>query len=349
VKQNPTPRTRLFIRELVPDWHPTWEQGLWTVRITILVVVVLGVLTLISWPFGISLWEWVKILIVPVVIAAGGIWFNRQQQQRELEVEKQRTQDEALQAYLDQIGKLLLDKDEPLRQSGDNVVRMLARARTLTVLRRLAPGRKRSILDFLYEADLIKADLGDEESPPVIELGSPDSHYGAADLSRADLKGAFLRDADLSGRLGGHIGANLSGADLRGADLRGAIMTRATLRGADLRGAYLIGTEFTWANLQCAKLSGAYFEVSSEDITQLIAEIKAAGLPDETIEQDMGARLKLMDANLEWADLSEVRGITNEELEQQAASLEGATMPNGQKYEDWLKDREGREEVGETD
>jgi hypothetical protein len=32
--------------------------------------------------------------------------------------------------------------------------------------------------------------------------------------------------------------------------------------------------------------------------------------------------------------------ITNEELEQQAASLEGATVPDGQKYEDWLKDRE---------
>ena len=26
--------------------------------------------------------------------------------------------------------------------------------------------------------------------------------------------------------------------------------------------------------------------------------------------------------------------------EQRAASLEGATMPNGQKYEDWLKDKE---------
>jgi hypothetical protein len=30
-------------------------------------------------------------------------------------------------------------------------------------------------------------------------------------------------------------------------------------------------------------------------------------------------------------------------LEQQTKSLEGATMPHGQKYEDWLKDKEGRE------
>jgi hypothetical protein len=31
--------------------------------------------------------------------------------------------------------------------------------------------------------------------------------------------------------------------------------------------------------------------------------------------------------------------ITNEELEQQARSLEGAILPNGQKYEEWIKTR----------
>ena len=47
----------------------------------------------------------------------------------------------------------------------------------------------------------------------------------------------------------------------------------------------------------------------------------------------------LSDADLREANLSNAQGITNEELEQQALSLEGATMPNGQKYEDWLKSR----------
>jgi hypothetical protein len=36
--------------------------------------------------------------------------------------------------------------------------------------------------------------------------------------------------------------------------------------------------------------------------------------------------------------------FTSEELEQQAGSLEGATMPNGQKYEDWIEERGGRGE-----
>jgi hypothetical protein len=36
-------------------------------------------------------------------------------------------------------------------------------------------------------------------------------------------------------------------------------------------------------------------------------------------------------------------------IEKQAAFLAGATMPNGQKYEDWLKDRERRKEDGENE
>jgi hypothetical protein len=38
-------------------------------------------------------------------------------------------------------------------------------------------------------------------------------------------------------------------------------------------------------------------------------------------------------------DLRRIRGITAERLVQKAMSLEGATMPDGQKYEDWLKSR----------
>ena len=40
-----------------------------------------------------------------------------------------------------------------------------------------------------------------------------------------------------------------------------------------------------------------------------------------------------------WATLSGATGITNEKLEQNAYSLAGATMPHGQKYEDWPKSR----------
>ena len=62
-----------------------------------------------------------------------------------------------------------------------------------------------------------------------------------ANLTRADLRGAYLRDADLCD------------ADLRDADLRGAYLRNANLRDADLSGAYLRN-----ADLRDADLSGAY-------------------------------------------------------------------------------------------
>jgi uncharacterized protein YjbI with pentapeptide repeats len=171
------------------------------------------------------------------------------------EIADQRAQDDALQAYLNHIGELLLDKDRPLRQSKErDEVGTLARARTLTVLTRLGGERKGSIVRFLYESDLITKD------PLILDLRS-------ADLSCANLRGAQLSYAELKGA--DLIGANLSKAILSEVDLGGYADLRVDLSGADLSVAYLVGA----------------------------------------------------------------RGLNDEQLEQ-AASLEGATMPNGQKYED---------------
>jgi hypothetical protein len=112
-----------------------------------------------------TLRDWLQLLIVPFALVVIGFVFTVQQDARQQQIEaqraeaerelaKQRAQDEALQAYLDQMSELLLEKD--LRASDeDSEVRTLARARTLTVLGRLGPDRKIAILEFLYEASLI--------------------------------------------------------------------------------------------------------------------------------------------------------------------------------------------------
>jgi hypothetical protein len=116
------------------------------------------------------------LLIVPAALALGVYWLNRRQderdsqaqaaqRERELEVENQRAQDEALQAYLDQIGQLLLENNLRGSEKGSEV-RSLARARTLTVLARLDGARKGSVVTFLYEAGLIG-------KPIVLDLGGP--------------------------------------------------------------------------------------------------------------------------------------------------------------------------------
>jgi hypothetical protein len=197
----------------------------------------------IGYRYDITLWDWLKLLVVPVVIAGVGIWFNRQQRERELEIAERRTQDEALQAYLDVMSQLLTDEKRPLRraQIGDSLS-SVARARTLTVLPRLDGGRKGRVVQFLYEAGLIA------KGRPILDLLR-------ADLRGADLNGAGLRGADLNG-------AHLSGADLRGADLKWADLSFADLSGADLRrvdllNAVLSGTVLRGADLRRASLRGA--------------------------------------------------------------------------------------------
>src|SRR5215217_1605997 len=157
---------------------------------------------------------------------------RRSQEARDLE--KQRAQDDASQAYLDQMSLLLLDKDRPLRQSieGDEV-RTLARARTLTVLPRLDGAEKANVVQFLYESDLITKDTF------LVDLHQ-------SDLRKAGLSGANLTSANLNE-------ADLSEADLRGAYLRGADLRGAKPIGADLGGAYLKGANLRDANLREAQ------------------------------------------------------------------------------------------------
>ncbi len=45
--------------------------------------------------------------------------------------------------------------------------------------------------------------------------------------------------------------------------------------------------------------------------------------------------------------MEDAKGVTSEDLEQHAYSLEDATVPNGQSYEEWLKSK-GRGEDGEN-
>jgi uncharacterized protein YjbI with pentapeptide repeats len=55
----------------------------------------------------------------------------------------------------------------------------------------------------------------------------------------------------------------------------------------------------------------------------------------------------IYDANLSGANLRHATGKSAEQPDGQASSLEGAIMPNGQKYEDWLGSN-GRGEDGEN-
>jgi uncharacterized protein YjbI with pentapeptide repeats len=156
---------------------------------------------------------------------------------------------------------------------------------------------------FLTEADLWRADLRHLQGVDNDKISRIRILVHQARFDSQEVEQLQHHIADLQ-----HFsGVSLRKADLREANLQGAILIGASLTEAKLRKACFKGAILIGANLQGASVRNADFE----------------------------------EADLSWADLSGADRITNEELDAQAHSLEGATMPNGQKYEDWLNDKEG--------
>jgi uncharacterized protein YjbI with pentapeptide repeats len=273
-------------------WLPTSEgqRLVWAIRGT----VVLGLLVLIASAVDKTFWNWLDLLIVPVVLAIGGYLFTRSENSRaqqiatqraetDQQIEEQRSQQTALQAYLEQITQLVregLRDEDPLSS-----LRLLARGRTLSVFWQLDPMRKRALLQMLHEAGLIG------KGTPVIGL------------SGADLRDAYLRELDLRD------------ADLRGADMKSANLERADLSGADLRGADLSHTRLLWASLGTARMMDA---LTGEPVAPNQADLRYT--------------------DLSHTDMSRATGVIEGQFDM-CKSLVGATMPNGQKYEDWSKSR----------
>jgi hypothetical protein len=113
-------------------------------------------------------WDYLNLLAVlaiPILIAAGTLWFtyqqsqataaaSDQQHQTDLNIAQDQQQETALQTYLDRMSDLLFTEHLATSQPGDEV-RQIARARTLTLLPQLNATRKGEVIRFLYEAKLI--------------------------------------------------------------------------------------------------------------------------------------------------------------------------------------------------
>jgi uncharacterized protein YjbI with pentapeptide repeats len=255
---------------------------------------------------GKTLWDWMDLLLVPSILALGGLWFNRQERTAERERADERRREDALQNYLDQMTVLLIDKK--LRTSEREEKRDIARTRTLTVLRELDRVRKGMLVQFLTESDLIKTES------PVVYLGSADlsgANLSGVSLSGANLERAVLRGADLiaavidpatqldrkwhlvwqivngEASLGTLAKADLSGANLSGADLIKANLGGADLTDADLRRAKLTGADLRGADLRGADLREAYlFRVDLREADLRGADLRGAEYSEATIWPD---------------------------------------------------------------
>ncbi len=269
-----------------------------------------------------TVWDWMELLILPIALTLAALLLNRaegrpereiaaqrdktereiaaQRDKTEREIVRDRLREAALQTYLDRMSELMLSTGLGLsggKPSPDQkAARIVARARTLTVLHELDGTRKGMVLRFLHDSDLIVTNEGNSQA--VIDLRGADlreADLSGADQSWSDLRKTNLQEAVLSR-------ADLRGADLSGADLRGAVLGGSDLSGADLRGANLSGAILPGAILSGADLSGAFLS---------------------------GADVRGVD--LSWSNLNRA-SISVEQLAP-AKSIKGATMPDGKKHE----------------
>ncbi len=146
------------------------------------------------------------------------------------------------------------------------------------------------------------------------------------DLSKADLREAFLYDASLFSEAHPAAGldrakpkANLSDTNLSESDLSEVDLSGADLSGADVSRAGLTGAKFSEATLSLANLSWANL---------LGTDLNRADLSDANLEEaNLGAThlsyAKLTGTSLAWADLSDAN-LSGADLT--GASLMGATL-----------------------
>lgn len=185
-----------------------------------------------EWQREKTLWDWMDLLIVPILLAGGAYAFDQATTRRSLKRESDRLNESVWQAYLDQITKMLTDEKINLGSTASENVKIAARAQTRATLRRLDRRHRGYLVNFLYDSKLIQG------VDPVVSLREADLRgvdLLGARLKNVNLAEAYLKEADLAFSDLGHShmgGATLDNANLRGADLEGADLSEANLFGA---------------------------------------------------------------------------------------------------------------------
>jgi Pentapeptide repeats (8 copies) len=250
------------------SWWQKRSKPLIVGAITILVVGVLalvlfGYLMKLAWTgfLNKTLWDWLQLLIIPLVLAVAALLFNLATTRNEQKIALDKQREDLLQTYIDRMSELLLK--EQLRSSApDAEVRNVARVRTTTILFQLDARRIEFVFAFLRESGLMSATSNDS----VVSLSQ-------ANLRKLNLSGANLYQTNFSEAI-------LFRADLRDANLIEANLSKTILRKANLSEAILRGADLSEADLSLADLSGA--EVTTEQLDKA-KSLQGATMPDGSI------------------------------------------------------------------
>lgn len=313
-----------------------------------------------------TLWDVLELgsrLLVPVLIFLFGLWFQQREKERidqqnklESQIARDNLAEEAIQSYLNNMSKLLLDKElkeelfsyvelkliisEKLKQimyardelnflEPDNSTKDLARTQTITILRRLENDSKRQsrILSFLYDTELYG----------FIFKGSSMARINLSEayLSNAKLQHAFLAEANLE--RASLYDANLEYACLRSANLQNSVLDKTNFQHAHLHGADLQHARLIKANLQHAYLHGADLQHAIlDDVNLQNATLTLCRFQHTRFHSSVDFKgADLSKANLCQAVFESTKNLTNKQIKS-ACFWEKAIYKSEFRREGWV-------------
>lgn len=209
-----------------------------------------------------SFWDWLQLLIVPLMLALGAFYLNSAADFRDYQIAQERKQQEVLTDYFSKMQGLIVETKKIKETSGytklhpkDEAARLLpefrstAQALTLSVLEQLDGKRKGKVIIYLAESQLITANNDNQSSRPEIKLDG-------ANLQKLELKdqvfsyiniaGADMTSTELSDIL-------ISDSDLSRVNLTEAVLQDVTFKNSNLSGVNLDGASLTNTNISLEK------------------------------------------------------------------------------------------------
>ncbi len=257
-----------------------------------------------------TLWDWLELLIIPIVLAVGGYLFRKSEVRLTREQFIDDESEKAITNYIDYVEDFLPTSPKKIDQTEVEILK----ARTQMLLRKLDSERKGLVIRFLYDLSLIKSDnpVIDFRFSELSQLRMANENLSRISLTgsrldRGNFEGSHLNDANLASC--SMIATKFPFANLHKASFDYSIINRGDFYRAKLKNASLIKTVAPNSNFHEADLEGARFRsaylvranFSGANLTG--ASFVNADLRNANLSKTILVGANLRDANLMYANI----------------------------------------------
>ncbi|TRU89116.1 MAG: pentapeptide repeat-containing protein [Microcystis novacekii Mn_MB_F_20050700_S1] len=212
-----------------------------------------------------SFWDWLQLLIIPLMLALGAFYLNSAADFRDYQIAQEQKHQEILTDYFSKMQDLIVETKKSKQTPGSKEsnseegllleFRPTAQALTLSVLEQLDGKRKGKVIIYLAESQLITVDNNEPYPQPEIKLDG------------ANLKGMVLNDVDQVVKNGNKLRVIINKSDMTDSRFkRIGLLANSDLKGSNFSNSILTSVDFTNANMPQAKfIKGKINNVSFTD------------------------------------------------------------------------------------